>query len=166
MATNIMAVDQISKHLTNAEKIARINEQNALSRKKIHLKAPDKIKEDECAMKYWTTTIKRTKGLGLLDDLDTDMLAAYCKQSAMRDKMIAAYDAAVTDEDALSDPIKMLCVMANAADAMRIIQAQERVILTYAGKLGLTADSRARLAKKRAEEKPKASPFERKFGNV
>ncbi len=104
----------------------------ALFRPKVTLRCPPDVKENLVAHQYWKNTIKRMKGISLLDDLDTDILAAYCLQSARRDLL-----AKLVDEGKMH--------------LLGKLQSQERLILSYAGKLGLTAESRVRLAKKKAE---------------
>lgn len=137
MATNVVSIENSRKHLTNAEKQARLQAESSFSRPKVSLRPPDRVKGDLVAFKYWRDTIKRMKGISLLDDLDTDMLAAYCVQSSVRDRL---YDAMI--QEGIADQ-----------DTVKLIQSQERLIISYANKLGLTPESRMRLAKKRAEEK-------------
>lgn len=146
MPTPIKSADRIAGHRSNAELAIRQQAQAAVVREKVTLRPPDRVKNDLVAYKYWKKTLKRMDGVDLLDDLDTDMLAAYCVQSSMRDKLYDMY-ATVPAEETL----------------MRM-QAQERLILQYATRLGLTAESRARLAKKKAEP-PKINKFDRFRGS-
>ena len=151
---NIVAVENIKKHLTNEEILQRKSAEQMLKRRKVSLKIPAAIEGNEEAKSYWKLIIKRVKGISLLDDLDTDMLAAYCRQSAERDRMIKTYEQALASPEVGKDPIIAMAMMTNAGDLYRLIQSQERVILAYANKLGLTPESRVRLAKKKAEERP------------
>lgn len=147
MAVNVVKILNSRRHNTKREIEARLDAEEALTRPKVTVKAPDRVKSNLKAAKYWRETVKRLQGLSLLDDLDTEMLASYCLQSAIRDELHAKY-AAKPDGLVLKD-----------------LQAQERLILSYASKLGMTADSRARLAKIQAEEKPKQNKFDR-FGGT
>jgi len=133
LAGNVVSIANSKKHYTNSERNLRQEAETLLTRKIIKLRPPDTVKSNLIALKYWKETIKRMRGISLLDDLDTDMLAAYCIQSAIRDDLRRKY--------------------MEGYDTIALMQAQERLILSYANKLGLTAESRMRLAKKRAEEK-------------
>ena len=84
----------------------------------------------------------------LLDVLDTDALAIYCAKLARRDDLQAQYLAWRDryDEDPVNATLK---VMIGLSDSL---QSVERDVLSYANKLGLTPESRARLAKRLAEQ--------------
>jgi P27 family predicted phage terminase small subunit len=93
----------------------------------------------EDARKVWDGVRRKLRGVELLDSLDTDMLAIYCDLQA-RDqaasKQISKSPGLASDEE------------------IKQMQAWARNILSYAEKLGLTPNSRARLAKKKAEVEP------------
>ena len=135
MANNVVSIENSKKHWTNQEKRAREEAENNLKRQTVRLVAPKRIKENKAAIAYWNATKKRLKGVDMLDDLDIDMLAIYCEQMARRDKLQEFYD------------------MKPDSDSLKELQNQERLIMQYADKLGLTPNGRMRLAKKRAEEK-------------
>lgn len=131
-----VSIDNITKHLTAAEKLARQNAEQELKRSVVKLRKPDYVKDDELADAFWKKTIKAMKDITLLDDLDSDMLAAYCVISA-RWQRLASIAQHLFDDDTL-----------------KRLEAAERNRLSYAEKLGLTPSGRVRLAKKRAEENP------------
>jgi phage terminase small subunit len=93
------------------------------------------------ARAVWKTTVARLKGIELLDALDTDLLAMYCD-------IVAKYRALSTE--------------AVTTDDIKSLQAWARLAQSYADKLGLSPAGRARLAKRKAEEKP-PSEFEEEF---
>lgn len=145
MPANVVTLGNSRKHLTNAEKKARKESEKAVTRQTVRLTPPKYLKNDEAALGYWKKTIKRMRGISLLDDVDTEMLAIYCQLLSRRDLLVTRYA-----EVSLDDNLKNL-------------QAQERLIVQYADKLGLTPNGRARLAKKRAEERkvdPNADLFD------
>jgi phage terminase small subunit len=137
MPTNVVSMDNMRKHMTNAEKSARAQAENQIERKgKVRLIEPKAVKEDPKAHVYWRNTKKRLAGIKMLDDVDSDMLGIYCQLNARRD-------------GALSHEIFMKTTE---------LLSLERLIVQYAEKLGLTPGGRARLAKK-AAEKPKENKF-------
>lgn len=145
MPANVVKLENSRKHLTNAEKEARAAAEKAVSRQTIRLTPPKYLKEDEDAFDYWKKTVKRMRGISLLDDVDTEMLAIYCQLLSRRDLLVTRFAEVRSDEN------------------LKNLQAQERIIVQYADKLGLTPNGRARLAKKRAEERtvdPNADLFD------
>ena len=154
MATAVSSVENMTKHLTPAERSARLKAEASMFRATVKLTKPKMVSGNKAANKYWNDTVKRMKGISLLDDLDSDMLAQYCIMSARRDDLNAMAENAY--QSGLFDVY---------TDYIKLLQAQERIILQYAGKLGLTAESRARLAKKAAEQRqttddPEAEMFD------
>ena len=145
MPANVVALDNAKSHFTNAEKSARKKAEEEVTRHSVRLTPPRYLKEDLVAYDYWRKTIKRMRGISLLDDVDTDMLATYCQMLSRKDSLVHKYNLDPDDNDSLKN-----------------LQAQERMIIQYADKLGLTPSGRARLAKKRAEERqvdPNADMF-------
>ncbi len=134
MPEPLKAVDSLRGHWTKEQIEKRRAAEAALFRSKVSLIAPKEVKNNPAAKEYWKNTIERMKGISLLDDLDTDMLAAYCLQSARRDILAKIVDGG------------------NYSMLPRL-QSQERLILSYANKLGLTAESRVRIAKRRADKR-------------
>ena len=141
----IVAMDNSKRHMTNAEKNKRIEAEKALERKKVNIRMPTRLKENKTAAAHWKMTVKRMNEIGVLDDLDTDTLAIYCETLARYDQL---------ESLANDDPLDMAI--------LRGLQAQSRLIIQYAEKLALTPESRARLAKKRAEKEddPNADLFD------
>lgn len=147
MPTPIKTLENMSKHLTRAEREAREGqEMTALPARK--LKKPKLIIQDKAAGKHWNRILKDMDGLEILDVLDTDALAIYCAKLARRDDLQARYLLAreQNEEELDSDALKTMFALTAE------LQAVERDLLTYANKLGLTPESRARLAKRLAEQ--------------
>lgn len=142
------------KHWTKQEVESRKAAAQKLQRKKkVNLKMPDYL--DEEAQKVWKKTIKDMKGFDILDKVDEDVLATYCDAVARRKE--AAKDVRLygrTEINVQGNRVVSAYVKAE--------QAYARIILQYAEKLGLTASSRVRLAKKIAdtEEDPNADLFD------
>lgn len=116
------------KHWTKKEVESRKKAAQGLKRKgAIKLIPPVHIKNDLNAYAIWEKAIKDAKDLELLDKLDTRTLATWCKLQADMDK-------AIYDDDVL------------------LHEKLSRTALTYAKTLGFTAESRAKLAKKKADK--------------
>lgn len=133
----------LTGHWTNEQRAAREAAQQQMERRFVRLIAPPSVQSDPVALKHWQDTVKRMKGITLLDNVDIDMLAVYClglsRLAQLRQDEARAR---------LEDEIRSL------NDTIKLIQSQERIVLQYAEKLGLTPTGRVRLAKQRAEEKP------------
>lgn len=149
-------VANMAKNLTKAEREAReqAEAETLPARTRVNLKAPAYVREDKAAAKYWRQTIKRMEGITLLDDLDTEMLAVYCTMLARRDDM-SKLCRAVLDESSKDnpEPDTLLESIGKLDSLMTKLQGQEKAVLQYAEKLGLTPSGRVRLARKRAEER-------------
>lgn len=146
MPTPVKTLDNMSKHLTKAEISERETAEAMLPSRAP--KRPKLIIQDKAAKKHWNRILKDMEGLDIIDVLDTDALAIYCAKLARRDDLQARYLAWRDRYDADPDNAT-LKVMIGLSDSLQSI---EREILSYASKLGLTPESRARLAKRIAEQ--------------
>jgi phage terminase small subunit len=123
MSTPNKTTPNMRKHLTKAERAARESAEKELARQtRVTIHAPKWLSVE--ARKIFDSTKHRMRGLKLLDNIDADLLALY------------------------SDAIAHYRTEAEVKDK----QAWSRIALSYAEKLGISASSRARLAKKRAEQ--------------
>ena len=147
MPTPPKTLSNMNKHLTRDEAEARSAAESALlpTRK---LKRPKLITQDKAAGKHWTRLLKDMEGLEILDVLDTDALAIYCAKLARRDDLQAKYLEYRARYDATPENATLKLMINLSAE----LQAVERDLLAYASKLGLTPESRARLARRMAEQ--------------
>lgn len=91
------------------------------------------------------------EGISLLDDLDTEILAVYCSMLSRRDATQAMYAKLLADaEVAELDSEAIVAALGKMDGILQKLQGQERSILQYADKLGLTPAGRVSLARKRA----------------
>ena len=95
----------------------------------------DQDKDNKNALAEWDQIMKDVKDIDLLDNLDAQILAVYC--------------------DALVQYRLVTVRSPKSTDDIKELQAWARIISTYADKLGFTPGARARLVKKRADEKKK-----------
>lgn len=134
---NIVSADRMQvghkgggKHWTKREVAKRQAAAQKTQRKgPIKLTAPEWLKSDLTAYRIWRQVVKDAQEIELLDNLDANTLATYCKLEAAKEQ-------AATEGD-----VKQFDKLAKTA-------------LLYAKSLGLTPEARARLAKRRAEEEP------------
>ena len=137
MPVKAKAGENLAKHLTKEEIAAREQaEAEVMPLRPDSLdKWPDMLrgKDKAAAQKYWKAVVARMKGYAILDVLDSDTLGIYCLQMARRDKL----------EESLADA-------EDSSAAAKELQALEKLLLSYAEKLGLTPASRVALARKRA----------------
>jgi len=142
------------KHWTKKEVESRERAASKVTRKKkANLKMPQWL--DNEAGLVWKKTIRDMKGFDVLDKVDEDVLATYCDAVArhkelsemIRGKGYTIYNAAGTLVE---------------APWVKTQLSYARLIVQYSDKLGLNANSRARLAKKIAEEEtdPNADLFD------
>lgn len=132
------------KHWTKKEVESRERAAAKVTRKnKVNLKMPQWL--DTEAQAVWKKTIRDMKDFDILDKVDEDVLATYCDAVArhkelsemIREKGYTIYNASGTLVE---------------APWVKTQLSYARLIVQYSDKLGLNANSRARLAKKMADE--------------
>ena len=147
MPTPSKALDAMTKHLTNEEKL-QIQEAQASvipDRGEINLQKPKWLSKNKGGS-YWDSILQRMEGTAILDDLDSEMLAIYCSMLAERDALQKDLNRARVKhngEDLDMDLILSLGKQLNAKDSK---------IRDFANDLGCTPSGRIRLATKRAAQ--------------
>ena len=143
------------KHWTASEVAARQEAGEQVQRKhRVTMKAPAWVKENPETLKVWQEIREKLKGIELLDNLDTELLAVYCDAIVNYRESSKQLKAQIYKEgEARPAPVD---------DLVKIQQAWARIMVSFAEKLGLTPGGRARLAKKKAEKI--VDLFEEKFG--
>lgn len=154
MPGKVKTLDNMSKNMTKEERDARAQAEGETLpvRDQVRLIPPKYINRDKAARKYWRDTLERMKGITLLDDLDTEILALYCSQLSRRDALNELYRKSM--DDARTEKLKTdkyLEVVGKLDSLIGKLQLHEKTLLTYAEKLGLTPSGRVHLARKRAE---------------
>lgn len=143
IATPIKILGNTKKHWTNEEKAKRSAAEDGLRRDNVQLRMPAYLKTDKDAVSYWKKTIREAAELELYDNTDTDTLAAYCKIMSRIKYLNKQFDLVIGSGRALFEDDMPL---------IREIRQQETLQKQYAIALGLTPESRARLARKRSTE--------------
>ena len=156
MPTPVSRTENMTRHMTNEEREARLEAEQSIRRDEVTLTCPAFV-SDAAAKKFWAQTVERMEG--------SEVLGLYCVQLSRRNELerlrksaVRAYHKAVKagDENA-SD------FLDQAASLAKTIATLERQILQYADKLGLTPSGRFRIARRRAENQI-ADPDEDLFG--
>lgn len=143
------------KHLTKAELQAREQAEAAVMpvRPQLELKPPNYVKIDAKAKRYWLEIIKRMEGVSILDALDGEVLAVYCTMLSRRDATHQLFTRLLKESKSKdADPEAQAAILGKLDGLMTKLQGQERSILQYADKLGLTPSGRVHLARKRAAQ--------------
>lgn len=120
---------------------------------------------DEAARGYWRSILRRMEGLAILDDLDAEILAAYCETMSRKDALSSLCRELMAR--AKSEPdVEMQFELISSIDSVLVrLQAHEKSILSYADKLGLTPESRIRLARKQAAKDAEPGAVDDLFGD-
>lgn len=152
MPSQAKTLDNMDKHLTEAERAARAAAEEGVmpKREKTELKVPTVVNQDARAKKYWDSILKRMDGLAILDDLDSEMLAGYVLMLSRRDRLAKINQELMAQAKAKKDLEAMLEAVDKLDSLTGKLQALERNLMNYAEKLGLTPSGRVRLAQKRA----------------
>lgn len=134
-------------------------EKRAAAAQKLQRKKPAKLKVpiwlDDAARQVWKRTMKDMADFEILDKVDEESLATYCDAVARyRESTMKVREEGYTTTNAQGGE--------SVSPYVRAAQSYARIMMQYADKLGLTPNSRARLAKKIADEKvdPNADLFD------
>lgn len=153
MPTKTKTLDNMSKHLTAEEISARQEAEAAVMPTRAISKRPKYIRAKSREQKIWDKVLAGMAGYDILDLLDADTLGLYCSKLARWETIEEQYTVLrerIQRGDILVGDLKLLAALSSE------LQSLEAGILTYATKLGLTPDGRARLARKLAEQEPGA----------
>lgn len=128
------------KHWTASEVAARKRAAADLLRKDpVDLKPPDWLGPKELVVWYWA--IDQAKGVALFDNLDAETLALYCST-------VVEYR-------------RLAKLKRRTVDNVKAQQSWARLLTQLSDKLGFNPSARARLIKKKAEER--IDEFGKKF---
>lgn len=154
MATPAKAADNLRRNMSQAEREAREQAESELApaRESITLEPPPGVRGDTRARRYWESILRRAEGMRLLDDLDAEMLGAYCTMLARRDALSALLRRGISEARKGKLTTDERIAALDKVDSLNgKVLSMERNILQYADKLGLTPSGRIRLARQRAE---------------
>ena len=149
MPTQAKTLNNMTKHLTQAEIEAREAAEATVLPERTITRMPKKIRGDKVATQTWKQVLKDMDGLGILDKLDADTLATYCSMQSRRQDMAETYKVYRNDiysDDHHPDPQELKVLR----DLNKDIQSLEQSILAYAKELALTPTGRAHLARRAA----------------
>ncbi len=155
MPARAKPLENQTKHMTQSEKQAREQAEADIMpvRPQLALKPPSYVKTDAKAKKYWLEIIKRMEGVSILDALDGEVLAVYCTMLSRRDATHQLFAKLLRESKAKNvDPETQAAILGKLDGLMTKLQGQERSILQYADKLGLTPSGRIHLARRRAAQ--------------
>lgn len=151
-------IENMTKKLTLAEEQARAEAEAATipEREALSIVPPSYVaKGDRAALRYWTQVLDRlaAANVELLDDLDSEVLGLYCSMLSRRDQTHKTFRRLARESKRQDIDVQQLLDMtAEMQELDKQLRSQERLILQYADRLGLTPAGRAGLAKKRAAE--------------
>ncbi len=156
MPAKIKILDNMTSHLTNEEKSKRSAAEDSLRRSDTNLQMPEYLQTDKNAVVFWDKTIREASEIVLYDTTDIDTLATYCKLMSRILYLNKQFDSIVASGRMLDEDDMPL---------LRELRQQESLQKQYAVALGLTPESRARLARKRSIPEAK-DPYDDLYGPV
>jgi P27 family predicted phage terminase small subunit len=141
------------KHWTKTEVQKRAAAANKFKRKtEVKLKMPMWL--DDLGRKVWKKTLKDMADFDILDNVDSECLSVYCDAVARHQELTLK----IREEG-----YTIITAQGSQSVSPYVTAAQSyaRIMMQYADKLGLNANARARLAKKKADNPadPNASMF-------
>lgn len=138
---NVKRVESMKKHLTNAEKERREEGEKAFVREgEVLVQLPEYLNEDPEGQRVWCQVLADAEAFGIFDNLDAETLGTYCSVTSRIITLRKKYRSCVNGHRKTSD-------MLDISKELRLLESEQ---LAYASKMGLTPESRIRLAQKSA----------------
>lgn len=138
---NVKRVESTKKHLTNAEKERREEGEKAFVREgEVLMQLPEYLNEDPEGQRVWCQVLADAEAFGIFDNLDAETLGTYCSVTSRIITLRKKYRSCVNGHRKTSD-------MLDISKELRLLESEQ---LAYASKMGLTPESRIRLAQKSA----------------
>lgn len=136
------SVQNLTGHITNKEKERRRKNEERFKRDDILIQLPEYLNDDTEGQRIWCQVLNDSENFGIFDNLDRETLGSYCSITSRIIDLRKKYMTAVRGHRANAAVLEI-------SKELRMLEAQQ---LAYAGKMGLTPESRARLAQKATEE--------------
>ena len=168
MPTPPKALDNMNKNLTDEERQLREQAEQGVipdRGRESRMEKPAIMTKNAAASRYWQKVLERMEGLVILDDLDSEMLAIYCSALSRREALNALCRELMSAMEKTSDAGNRLAMIEKLDGLMAKLQSHEKTLLSYADKLGMTPEARARLARKRAAQEAEKDPDADLFGD-
>ena len=166
MPANVKRSENLEKHQTKAEIQARQAAEAAILPDRAGSpKPPRTLNKDPAAKRYWKSSLERMEGLAILDDLDGEMLAVYCAALARRDSRHTRCRTLMAEMEQTAAPGERLELVNKLDTILSKLQAHEKILLSFADKLGMTPEARVRLARRRAAQAVQLDPDGDLFGD-
>lgn len=135
---NTKKAGNLKGHLSNEELEERERQEGMFQRETVEIRMPESLSNDITGQQVWAQTLSDAENFGIFDNLDSETLGSYCsivsRITSLRKKYISALNGHRKNADVLE-----------LSKELRLLEASQ---LNYAGKLGLTPESRVRLAQK------------------
>lgn len=145
MPANVKRSENLEKHQTKAEIQARQAAEAAILPDRAGCpKPPRTLNKDPAAKRYWKSILERMEGLAILDDLDGEMLAVYCAALSRRDSLHTLCRTLMAEMEQTEAPGERLELVNKLDTILSKLQAHEKILLSFADKLGMTPEARVR----------------------
>ncbi len=140
-------------HLSADELAERERQEGMFRRETVEIRMPESLSNDLIGQQVWAQTLYDAENFGIFDNLDSETLGSYCsivsRITSLRKKYISALNGHRKNADVLE-----------LSKELRLLESSQ---LNYAGKLGLTPESRVRLAQKLVP--PETDPDDDLYGD-
>lgn len=150
---NPKKVENLKGHLSNEELEERERQEGAFRREKVEIRMPESLSNDIIAQRIWAQTLSDAETFGIFDNLDSETLGSYCSIGSRIETLRQKYKSALNGHRKNADVLEL-------SKELRLLEALQ---LNYAGKLGLTPESRVRLAQKLVP--PETDPDDDLYGD-
>ena len=135
---NVKAVGNVLGHLTNEERERREEEEKRFRRKEeVLMQLPEYLEGDTEGQRVWVQVLRDAEEFGIFDNLDAETLGTYCSVTSRIISLRKKYRSCVNGHRKTADILDI-------SKELRLLEGEQ---LSYASKMGLTPESRMRMAR-------------------
>ena len=140
---NIKSLGNVTGHLTSKERERREEGEKRFRREKeVLIQLPEYLNDDAEGRRIWVQVLNDAEEFGIFDNLDAETLGTYCSVTSRIITLRKKYRSCVNGHRKTSDILDI-------SKELRLLEGEQ---LTYASKMGLTPESRLRLARGSSDE--------------
>ena len=143
---NVRSLASVKGHITKEEREKRENGEKRFRRDEVLLQLPAYLNDDAEGQRVWVQVLRDAERMGIFDNLDAETLGSYCSITSRIITLRKKYMSCLTGHRKTADLL----------DLSRELRLLEGIQLTYASKMGLTPESRMRMAQKTDVEEDEA----------
>lgn len=134
---NVRGLENLAGHITAEERERREEGEKRFRREEVLMQLPEYLNDDPEGQRIWVQVLRDAENFGIFDNLDAETLGTYCSVTSRIIALRKKYMSCLKGHRKTSD-------LLDISKELRLLEGEQ---LSYASKMGLTPESRFRLAR-------------------